>query len=66
MTARRDTEPPLVLTVAEAKPLPRGMGINQIYEGIRRGEIPSIRIGRKILIPRAKLLDMLNGGPGAT
>lgn len=66
MTARRDTEPPLVLTVAEAKPLLRGMGINQIYEGIRRGEIPSIRIGRKILIPRAKLLELLNGGPGAT
>jgi excisionase family DNA binding protein len=65
MTPGHNTEP-LVLTVAEAKPLLRGMGINQIYAGIARGEIPSIRIGRKILIPRARLLELLNGGTGAT
>jgi excisionase family DNA binding protein len=29
------------------------------YEGIKRGEIPHIRIGRRILIPRAALDAML-------
>jgi excisionase family DNA binding protein len=62
MTPGRDTEPPLVLTVAQAKPLLGDMGLNQIYSAIARGEIPSIRIGRKILIPRKRLLDMINGG----
>jgi excisionase family DNA binding protein len=52
----------LVLTVEEAKPLLHGMGKNQIYAGIARGEIPSIKIGRRILIPRARLLAMINGG----
>jgi excisionase family DNA binding protein len=65
MTAGRDAEP-LVFTVAQAKPLLGGMGLNQIYAGIARGEIPSVRIGRKILIPRQRLLDMLNGGSDAT
>lgn len=30
-----------------------------IYEGIRKGTIPSIHLGRKILIPKAALLKML-------
>jgi excisionase family DNA binding protein len=29
------------------------------YEAIRRGEIPSIRVGKRILVPRAKLHAML-------
>lgn len=44
-----DTFPPLVLTVPElAKIL--GIGRNQAYDAVRRGEIPSIRVGRRILI----------------
>jgi excisionase family DNA binding protein len=62
MTARRDTEPPLVLTVAQAKTLLGDMGINQIYAAIARGDIPSVKIGRRILIPRQRLLEMINGG----
>jgi excisionase family DNA binding protein len=30
------------------------------YEAVRRGEIPSIRIGRRVLVPRAALERMLN------
>ncbi|TMR90048.1 helix-turn-helix domain-containing protein [Nonomuraea basaltis] len=29
------------------------------YDAVRRGDLPSIRIGRKILIPTAKLASML-------
>jgi excisionase family DNA binding protein len=54
-----DTEP-LTYTVEQTKDLV-GLGLNQTYEAIRKGELPSIRIGRRILVPRQKLLDMLNG-----
>ena len=35
-----------------------GIGRNSAYEAVKRGEIPSIRIGRRILIP-TKALDNL-------
>jgi excisionase family DNA binding protein len=38
-----------------------GIGRNQTYEGIRSGQIPSIRIGKRILVPRVALDAMLAG-----
>jgi excisionase family DNA binding protein len=32
------------------------------YEGCARGEIPCVRIGRRILVPRSALEAMLRGG----
>lgn len=29
------------------------------YNGVKSGEIPSIRVGRRILVPTAALLEML-------
>ena len=49
---------PLTLTVEEAAGL-LGIGRAAGYEGVRTGEIPSLRIGRRILIPTARLLEML-------
>ena len=49
---------PLVLTPIEAAKLLR-IGRGTAYEQIRCGTIPSIRMGRRILIPRAALLKML-------
>ena len=49
----------LVLTVNEVAEL-LGMSRNSIYNGIRRGEIPHIRIGKLVLIPHVALNDMLN------
>ena len=49
---------PLVLTPLEAAKLLR-IGRGTAYEQIRCGAIPSIRMGRRILIPRAALLRML-------
>ena len=49
---------PLVLTPLEAARLLR-CGKGTIYEQIRIGTVPSIRMGRKILVPRAALMRML-------
>jgi excisionase family DNA binding protein len=47
-------------TVAEAaKQL--GIGRNQAYEAVRRGEIPVIKIGKRLLVPTAALKRMLEG-----
>jgi excisionase family DNA binding protein len=60
-----NTEPP-VYRVEEVSEM-LGMGLNQTYRAIARGELPSIKIGRRILIPRQRLIDKLNGGgPDAT
>lgn len=48
----------LVLTPTEAARLLR-IGRGTAYEQIRCGVIPSIRMGRRILVPRAALLKML-------
>jgi excisionase family DNA binding protein len=40
------------------------IGRSATYEALRRGEIPSVRIGRRILIPRAALEDMLQPKAG--
>ena len=38
-----------------------GIGINQAYEAARRREIPTIKIGKRILVPLAALERMLQG-----
>ncbi len=36
-----------------------GIGRNQAYEAARRGDIPTIRIGKRILVPKVALERML-------
>lgn len=36
-----------------------GLGRNAAYEAVARGDIPAIRIGRKILVPKAALDRLL-------
>ena len=53
-----DRREPLVFTVNQARRLlclSRGL----MYEAVRTGEVPSIRIGRRILIPRVALKRLL-------
>lgn len=58
MDARGD---PKTQTIDEtAKEL--GIGRNQAYAAARRGEIPVIRIGKRILVLREPLKKMLTGG----
>ena len=51
----------LTLTVDEtAKCL--GIGRNSAYEAIARGEIPVIRVGKRLLVPKAALETLLAAG----
>lgn len=55
------------LTIAEAAKV-LGVGRNSAYEAARRGEIPTIRIGKRLLVPMAGLNRMLaaeQAGPKA-
>lgn len=52
------------LTVEEAAAV-LGIGRNSAYEAVRRGEIPSIRIGRRIVIPTARLIALVGLDAGA-
>jgi excisionase family DNA binding protein len=36
-----------------------GLGRNAAYEAAKRGEIPTIRIGRRLLVPRNAIDHML-------
>jgi excisionase family DNA binding protein len=38
-----------------------GIGRNSCYEAARTGQLPSIRIGKRILVPRVALERMLAG-----
>ena len=48
----------LTLTVEEAAAL-LGLSRGSAYEAVRRGDIPTIRLGRRILAPRARLLELV-------
>jgi len=36
-----------------------GVGRSAVYEAIRRGEIPALHFGRRIVVPRVALLRLL-------
>ncbi len=54
-TLQKDT---LVLTVGETAKLLR-LSKTTVYDRIRQGSIPSIRMGKRILIPRVALMRKL-------
>jgi len=47
-----------VLTVNETAQI-LGLSRNSAYQGVTRGEIPSIKVGKRILIPRIALERLL-------
>ena len=49
-----------VVSVIEASKI-LGIGKNLCYEAIRRGEIPALRIGKRLLVPKAALERLLSG-----
>lgn len=55
------------LSVPEAA-VALGISRNSAYEAIRRGEIPAIRLGRRLVVPRPALASMLSasGDPTAS
>ncbi len=54
--AENDT---LTLTIEAAGHL-LGVSRNSAYEAARRNEIPVIRLGRRLLVPRAALMRLLD------
>ena len=52
-----DTMPPAI-TVEEAGKL-LGISRRSAYRAAERGEIPTLRVGRRLLVPSATLLTML-------
>ena len=63
----RTVSAPKVFTVCEVAKILR-LGKMSVYEAVSRGEIPYIRIGRRILIPRnalERMLDNLGSVPKA-
>ncbi len=55
----REDEPLTQSVRQTAKEL--GIGLNQAYEAARRGEIPIIKIGKRILVLRKPWRKMLEG-----
>ena len=47
-----------VVTVAQAASL-FGVDVRTVTRGIQRGELPVLRLGKRILIPRVRLLELL-------
>ncbi len=57
-TLQKDSNDSLVLTVGETEKL-RRLSKTTVYDQIRQGSIPSIRMGKRILIPRVALMRKL-------
>ena len=53
-----------VLTVEEAAVVLR-LSRGTAYEAVRRGDIPVLKIGRRLLVSRARLMAMLDGATSA-
>ena len=57
-----DNDHRLTLTVEEAAKL-LGIGRSTAYELVHTGAIPSLRLGRRIVVPRAKVAGQLGVEP---
>jgi excisionase family DNA binding protein len=56
--AKASIDGKLTITVEEVAPL-LGISRNSAYEGVASGAIPSLRIGRRILVPVGQLKRLL-------
>jgi excisionase family DNA binding protein len=59
------TVQPATMTIPEVARL-LGISRSAAYRAVARGEIPTIRIGRRLLVPTAKLYAMLGWNTGPT
>jgi excisionase family DNA binding protein len=59
MTAARSDAPRATMSVPEAAQV-LGVGRDAAYRAVARGEIPHLRVGRRILVPVAALERMLD------
>jgi excisionase family DNA binding protein len=64
MTATQHASEKLTGTILEASEI-LGTGLNQTYEAARRGEIPTMRVGRRLVVKWQPFLKMLKGDASA-
>lgn len=57
---RYELEQRVTITVPEAAKV-LGLGRKQAYAAAARGAIPTLRIGRRLLVPVRPLLDLVDG-----
>lgn len=50
---------PLTMSVEDAAKL-LGVSRGLAYEAARRGELPTIKLGRRLLVPTARLLELVS------
>ncbi|MBU6215103.1 MAG: helix-turn-helix domain-containing protein [Acidobacteria bacterium] len=50
------------VTVEEAAQM-LGISRSTAYECVRRGELRALRFGRRLVVPRAALEELIGGGP---
>lgn len=50
----------LVVSVEEAAEL-LGISRGLAYELVRRGELPALRLGRRLVVPRRRLFALIDG-----
>ena len=62
MTIDEARQLPTVLTVEHAGRL-LGLGRSAAYEAVRRGELPTLKFGRRLLVPTGKVLELLGLDP---
>lgn len=62
-TPSRDTGS-LTLTIPQAAAL-LGISTSAAYEFARKGEIPTFKLGARVLVSRKRLEEMVDGGDGA-
>ena len=55
----------LVVSVEEAAGL-LGISRGLAYELVRRGDLPSIRLGRRLVVPRRRLVELVDADPAQT
>ncbi len=63
MTVTKPDPEPVTYTIAETAKRLR-MGINQTYEAVHRGDIPSMKFNHRLYVP-AWFFRNLKGGEGA-
>jgi excisionase family DNA binding protein len=60
-TMPKTTTPVALTMTVEAAARELGISRNTAYECARNGQIPTVRLGRRLLVPRAALEAMLRG-----
>jgi excisionase family DNA binding protein len=50
----------LTVSVNEAAEI-LGLSRNAAFSACKKGEIPTLRIGKRLLVPKSKLLALING-----